>query len=85
MTSGDKQDNASATAEPDFAKAFQELARGERAAAALENHLDSLERKIEDLLAKADADEKNLGTQAQSQSKPSSANPPSAEKEPRPS
>ncbi|ORX97551.1 hypothetical protein BCR34DRAFT_607228 [Clohesyomyces aquaticus] len=54
--------------EPDFAQAFKDLARGERAAAALENHLDSLEKKIEELLAKADEEEKKLKTP----SKPSS-------------
>lgn len=39
-------------------QAFKDLARGERAAAALEEHLDTLERKIEALLAKADEDER---------------------------
>jgi Skp family chaperone for outer membrane proteins len=53
--------------EPDFAQAFQDLARGERTAAALENHLDALERKIEELLAKGDADEKKLKEQANEQ------------------
>ncbi|KAK5254541.1 hypothetical protein LTR16_004812, partial [Cryomyces antarcticus] len=38
--------------------AFEELAQGERTAAALENHLTSLERKIEELLARADEDER---------------------------
>lgn len=46
--------------ELEFAQAFKELARGERAASALEDHLDSLERKIEELLAKADEDERNM-------------------------
>jgi hypothetical protein len=41
-------------------QALKDLARGERAAAAMENHLDSLEKKIEELLKKADEDEKNL-------------------------
>ncbi|PSN65081.1 hypothetical protein BS50DRAFT_635898 [Corynespora cassiicola Philippines] len=49
--------------EPDFAQAFKELARGERAAAALENHLDSLEKKIEEMLAKAEEDERNMKSQ----------------------
>ncbi|KAI9814730.1 MAG: hypothetical protein M1827_002996 [Pycnora praestabilis] len=35
----------------DFAQAFKDLAKGEQTAAALENHLTSLERKIDDLLA----------------------------------
>lgn len=49
------------------AQAFQDLARGERTASALENHLDALERKIEELLAKADADEKKLKEGAKEQ------------------
>ncbi|KAI5202477.1 hypothetical protein E4T42_04058 [Aureobasidium subglaciale] len=35
----------------DFAKAFQELNRGEQTASALENHLAALEAKIDELLA----------------------------------
>ncbi|THY10789.1 hypothetical protein D6D01_09168 [Aureobasidium pullulans] len=35
----------------DFAKAFQELNRGEQTATALENHLAALEAKIDELLA----------------------------------
>ncbi|KAG9998429.1 hypothetical protein KCU78_g16441, partial [Aureobasidium melanogenum] len=35
----------------DFAKAFQELSRGEQTATALENHLSALEAKIDELLA----------------------------------
>lgn len=45
-------------------QAFKDLAQGERAATALENHLDSLEKKIEELLAKADEDEKKMKAQA---------------------
>lgn len=41
-------------------QAFQELQRGERTATALENNLSALERKIEELLASADANEKAL-------------------------
>lgn len=47
-----------------ISQAFKELARGERAAAAMENHLDSLEKKIEDLLAKADEDEQRMKAQS---------------------
>ncbi|KAL8773138.1 MAG: hypothetical protein Q9209_001814 [Squamulea sp. 1 TL-2023] len=39
----------------DIAKAFQELAKGERAASAMENQLTVLERKIDALLASADS------------------------------
>ena len=41
---------------------MKELARGEQTAAALENHLDSLEQKIEELLAQAEKAEKDLQT-----------------------
>ncbi|KAF2645681.1 hypothetical protein P280DRAFT_513577 [Massarina eburnea CBS 473.64] len=64
MASKPTGDSGDAPAEPDFAKAFEELAQGERAAAALETHLDSLEQKIEELLAKADEDEKTLKAQS---------------------
>lgn len=37
-----------------LAQAFQDLARGEQTAAALENHLDKIEKQIEALLAAAD-------------------------------
>ncbi|KAL1625972.1 hypothetical protein SLS56_007029 [Neofusicoccum ribis] len=39
----------------DLAQAFKDLARGEQTASTLENHLDALEAKIEELLAAADA------------------------------
>ncbi|KAK7532152.1 uncharacterized protein J3D65DRAFT_635934 [Phyllosticta citribraziliensis] len=38
----------------DLAQAFQDLARGEQTAAALETHLDKIEKQIEALLAAAD-------------------------------
>ncbi|PVI00275.1 hypothetical protein DM02DRAFT_655602 [Periconia macrospinosa] len=75
MSKEKKENTTGASAEQDFAKAFQEIARGERTATALENHLDSLEKNIEDLLAKADEDERNLQAQAQTQSKSSSTEP----------
>ncbi|KAJ4309952.1 hypothetical protein N0V94_008690 [Neodidymelliopsis sp. IMI 364377] len=51
-------------AEADFAEAMKELARGERTASALESHLDSLEKKIEELLAQAEIAEKEIQTGA---------------------
>jgi len=47
-------------------QAFKELQRGEQTAAALENHLDSLEKKIEELLAQAEKAEKDLETESTS-------------------
>ncbi|KAK3059882.1 hypothetical protein LTS18_009849 [Coniosporium uncinatum] len=44
--------------EPDFAQLLKELNKGERTAASLENHLDSVEQKIDELLKQAEADEK---------------------------
>lgn len=57
--------------ETDFVEAFQDLARGERTAAALEHHLTALEKKIDELLVKADEEERirmeqSKGSQAQS-------------------
>ncbi|KAK3075716.1 hypothetical protein LTR53_000758 [Teratosphaeriaceae sp. CCFEE 6253] len=43
-----------------LAKAFQELAKGERTAAALENQLSSMEAKIEALLAQAEKDQEEI-------------------------
>jgi len=39
---------------------MKELQRGEQTAAALENHLDSLEKKIEELLAQAEKADQEL-------------------------
>jgi exonuclease VII small subunit len=49
-----------------ISQAFKELARGERAAAAMENHLNSLEKKIEELLAKAEEEERMMKRDPQS-------------------
>jgi len=40
-----------------FSQALKELQRGEAAAAALENHLSAVEKKINDLLASAEANQ----------------------------
>jgi len=45
-------------------QAMKELQRGEQTAAALEGHLDSLEAKIEELLAQADKAEQEIKTSA---------------------
>ena len=50
---------------------MKELARGERTASALESHLDSLERKIEELLAQAEKAEKDMQTGTSASQKPS--------------
>jgi hypothetical protein len=87
MSSGQNGDAGTGRAEPDFAQvglhllhlapmligqqALKDLARGERAAAAMENHLDSLEKKIEELLAKADEDERKLNAQPKASEQPS--------------
>ncbi|EON64909.1 hypothetical protein W97_04143 [Coniosporium apollinis CBS 100218] len=52
---GDKPDKSG---EADMAQAFKDLARGEQTASVLENHLTALERKIDELLAKADEDQR---------------------------
>ncbi|KAG7007205.1 hypothetical protein G7Y79_00011g031030 [Physcia stellaris] len=55
----------------DFAQAFQELAKGERTAAAMETQLTALERKIDDLLASVDngSSEKHAAANDPEQSK----------------
>lgn len=42
---------------------MKELQRGERTAAALEGHLDSLEKKIEELLAQAEKADEEMKAQ----------------------
>ncbi|EMD90992.1 hypothetical protein COCC4DRAFT_136614 [Bipolaris maydis ATCC 48331] len=59
MSSAQNGDTGS-HAEADLAQAFKELQRGEQTAAALEAHLDSIEKKIEALLAQAEKAEKEL-------------------------
>jgi len=50
----DEQHESRLAAEADLAQAFKDLAKGETTASALENHLTSVERKIDDLLASID-------------------------------
>lgn len=57
----------------DLAQAFKDLARGEQTASALENHLDALEAKIEELLAAAGA-QQNASPQTASGNPPQPAN-----------
>ncbi|KAK5739416.1 hypothetical protein LTR17_005321 [Elasticomyces elasticus] len=52
--------SASRADEGDLVKAFQELAKGERTAAALENQLSSMEAKIEALLAEAEKEQQEV-------------------------
>ncbi|OJD32436.1 uncharacterized protein BKCO1_3800069 [Diplodia corticola] len=58
----------------DLAQAFKDLARGEQTASALENHLDALEARIEELLAAADAQQDAAPSGAASQ-QPQSKDP----------
>lgn len=55
---------------------MKELARGERTASALESHLDSLEKKIEELLAQAENAGRDMdaGTSASEQPSASGQN-----------
>ncbi|KAF1815770.1 hypothetical protein P152DRAFT_455484 [Eremomyces bilateralis CBS 781.70] len=57
MTEKHNGESANASVEADFAQALKELTRGEQTAAALENHLTSLESKIEELLAQSSEDQ----------------------------
>ena len=51
---------------------MKELTRGERTASALESHLDSLEKKIEELLAQAEKAEKDMQPSASASEESSS-------------
>lgn len=44
----------------DLAKAFQDLAKGERTATALENQLNRMEAKIDALLAQAEREQQDV-------------------------
>ncbi|KAI9714444.1 MAG: hypothetical protein M1820_000405 [Bogoriella megaspora] len=46
--------------EVDLAQAFKDVAKGEQQASALENNLTALEKKIDDLLARAQEDQKTM-------------------------
>ncbi|KAI9663547.1 MAG: hypothetical protein M1831_002556 [Alyxoria varia] len=54
--------------EADIAQAFEDLARGERTASALENQLSSVEKRVDDLLAQAEIDQKSLEQQEKASS-----------------
>lgn len=47
-------------------QAFKDLQRGEQTATALENHLSALEKKIDDLLATAEANQSTVDEKAES-------------------
>jgi len=51
--------------EPDFAQVFKDLARGEQTASAIETHLDDLEKKIDELLAKAEENQQMANDRAE--------------------
>ncbi|KAJ8107272.1 hypothetical protein OPT61_g8985 [Boeremia exigua] len=69
--SHDQNGEPAPSADADFAQAMKELARGEQTAAALEGHLDSLEKKIEELLAQAEKADRELQAGASTREKPS--------------
>ncbi|EUC41566.1 hypothetical protein COCMIDRAFT_40261 [Bipolaris oryzae ATCC 44560] len=72
MSSAQNGDTGS-HAEADLAQAFKELQRGEQTAAALEAHLDSIEKKIEALLAQAEKAEMELKDSKADDKQPSKA------------
>jgi len=74
-------DTSSTRPEEDLAQAFKDLARGERTASALEQHLDALERRIEELLAHAQEDQRSIET-GNYQPQRSSSSPSHENKEP---
>ncbi|PIA90538.1 hypothetical protein CB0940_10999 [Cercospora beticola] len=63
--------------EADLAKAFQELAKGERTATALENQLSAMEAKIEALLEQAEQNQRAV-EQAKTQQDSDTKDPPAS-------
>ncbi|KAI5358598.1 hypothetical protein Slin15195_G110460 [Septoria linicola] len=64
--------------EADLAKAFQELAKGERTATALETQLSAMEAKIEALLAQAEKDQQAVEQAKKNQKAPDTKGEPSS-------
>nr|POE80806.1 hypothetical protein CFP56_56879 [Quercus suber] len=58
----------------DLVKAFQELAKGERTATALENQLSNMEAKIEALLAQAEQQQQETQSTKEQSFKDSTTN-----------
>ncbi|KAF2832092.1 hypothetical protein CC86DRAFT_86177 [Ophiobolus disseminans] len=73
MSNAQNGEAIGARPEADFAQAMKELQRGEQTAATLENHLDSLEKKIEELLAQAEKADQELKTSPKEASDKSTA------------
>ncbi|OAL53344.1 hypothetical protein IQ07DRAFT_641739 [Pyrenochaeta sp. DS3sAY3a] len=66
MSNEQNGDGPAVNPDAEFAKAFKELQRGEQTATALESHLDSLEKKIEALLAQAEKAEQDMKAKSSS-------------------
>lgn len=60
QTPNQQQDLTLNDAQADMAQAFTDLLRGEKQATALESQLSSIEKKIDDLLAQADRDQRDI-------------------------
>ena len=58
---------ASCSAKTNSSQAFQELAKGERTATALENQLSAMEAKINELLEKAEREQQDLQSKKEAQ------------------
>ena len=71
-------DASSTLPEADLAQAFKDVARGERTASALEQHLDTLEKRIEELLVHAQENQRNIEA-GNGQPSPRSSSSPSQE------
>ncbi|CBX90335.1 predicted protein [Plenodomus lingam JN3] len=76
MSNSQKGDAPGSQSDADLAQAFKELQRGEQTAAALESHLDSLEKKIEEILAQAEKAEQELKAEADAEEQSASETKP---------
>ncbi|KAI4607190.1 hypothetical protein J4E83_009646 [Alternaria metachromatica] len=72
MSNAQNGTGAGPQSQAELAQAFKDLQRGEQTAAALENHLDSIEKQIEALLAQAEKAEQELKDTPEEDKKPSS-------------
>ncbi|KAH6866508.1 hypothetical protein BKA58DRAFT_441516 [Alternaria rosae] len=72
MSNAENGTDAGSHSQADLAQAFKDLQRGEQTAAALENHLDSIEKQIEALLVQAEKAEQELKNTPEEDEKSSS-------------
>ncbi|KAI9720948.1 MAG: hypothetical protein M1828_005518 [Chrysothrix sp. TS-e1954] len=71
----EKEVDTASFSEGDLVQAFKDLARGERTASALEQQLSGLEDKIDQLMARAEEEQRGLDGKQQTESGPQNGEP----------